>query len=265
MSSFMKYQKFWYRYQVSPQRLIDQIKLLSHQLFHIEDLLSLILEYSWYHPPCYAKIPKNVDIYSAIDANCDESEEVDTLSTSDIGRIGNSCFYNISEYGDPFIVSWIHPSGKLLGVIYPDIKFYKERQWKDNPIEFVPRLRSKEVMEKWGSWNDLSYDSYGFDTVDIPETFHEVHILAPHNVFPTRPNAKILQIYEERFARQSLLLCKRKDILENENVNVNERYFEYGINEGSMCESNILTADEYCKLNSEWWTSGKISPRTDLL
>ena len=91
-----------------------------------------------------------------------------------IGQIGHSLFCTAYESGPPFVIVWISPyefsetnKTRILGVIFPKIRYDKNKTWSQKPVSFSPFIRPgaihpKRIPKANGSWNDYLFDDTGY-------------------------------------------------------------------------------------------------------
>lgn len=287
-------------YRASPYRWYAALSELTevHQLFGkgLRSLIDIVMEYFWDEPPVFVKLPKNVDIASAV-RNGNILDAVDDLpipsetygTAASIGRIGTSYFDDCGEFGDPFIVVFVSPysfppktpSGyanethnHVFGVIYPSIHTDTSKSWKESPISFSAwrpgvvskddsdspwiRIKTKRIDDRYHSWNDYGHwDTFGYEFASTfdPLTwddYYPVHLIAPDlKSLPVKDprrdcHSTSTVYYTYEFVDEPIFLYKQDQQIDPSRMLIisNSENF-YGIDPGSMCPSNILTAFEY--------------------
>lgn len=101
----------------------------------LSDIVRIVIDYVWHHPPQHAKIPLSATKKHGVDslvmadavplsskppAYFLHSDEM-MPSVSDIGRLGMEYDEACYETSPIFLVVWVHPSQQIYGVIYPAI------------------------------------------------------------------------------------------------------------------------------------------------
>jgi hypothetical protein len=98
--------------------------------FIIPQIVQLVYEYYWRHPP--KKISIDALPFHKINhldslllpgrklESCNEDECYDCVSDEHIGRIGFTHWLGTGESGQPFVIVWVHQSGKIFGVVFLD-------------------------------------------------------------------------------------------------------------------------------------------------
>ena len=113
------------------QLLIDTHDAISRALYKIliPPLTNLAFDYYWYHPPrSLSQLPfdKMNDLDALLDeedrlcGNANEDECYEFVTPAHIGRIGYTFWLCAGAAGPPFVIVWVHPSGKMFGVVNID-------------------------------------------------------------------------------------------------------------------------------------------------
>jgi len=178
-------------YKTSPvryYRCFDELTTVHH-LFAVPSLLDIVMVYLWDDPPVFVKLPKHVDISSAV-CRSKILDSVDDLPSQEIpvnerlvGRIGTSCFSGCSEFGDPFIIVYVSPysfvrqRNPVLGVIYPRIDIDVKKPWKENPISFSPWKSKIYWKEKGQDQMTLKRDDEKISSIEQNNNLNGIRVL----------------------------------------------------------------------------------------
>jgi hypothetical protein len=192
-------------YKVSPYRWLRVFQALDHDLFTLlKPLQLLIMDFFWTDPPTFMKLPKDVDIASAVhgatknwDDSCDQIDFNDARypTSFSIGQIGFSLWWSAWEQGPYFIIVWISPyqlsttdQTKIIGVVFPRFDVDPTNSSCITMSPFIrPRSKKnpKRIPKKNASWNDYSFDNFGYESKGphvspmTAEDYYPVHLLVP--------------------------------------------------------------------------------------
>lgn len=161
------------------------------------------MDYLWIDPPSFVKLPKNVDIASTVHGmknDCHWNESCDQIDFNDkenptsvyIGQIGFSLCWSAWEEGPHFIIVWISPyqfdmtdKTKIIGVVFPRFDVDSTNSACITMSPFIrpwAKKNPKRIPKKNASWNDYSFDNFGYESKVNPmttEDYYPVHLLVP--------------------------------------------------------------------------------------
>jgi hypothetical protein len=191
-------------YKVSPYRWLQVFQELDHELFtSLKPLQLLMMDFLWSDPPTFLKLPKDVDFASAMNRGARRFDGLDEIDFNDvqnptsvyIGQIGFSLFTDAGEQGPYFIIVWISPyqfsttdQTKIIGVVFPRFGVDPKNSSCITMSPFIRPLEKKNpkrIPKKNASWNDYSFDNFGYDSKGLnvnpitSEDYYPVHLIVP--------------------------------------------------------------------------------------